>query len=72
MAALKVTESARARILKAGGEIITLDQLAVRAPRGENTLLVQVRLDLFHYFYGVIYLIEPSYIFLADVIFVMC
>uniref|UniRef100_A0A914RFU2 Large ribosomal subunit protein eL18 n=1 Tax=Parascaris equorum TaxID=6256 RepID=A0A914RFU2_PAREQ len=27
--------------LKAGGEIITFDQLALRAPRGENTLLVQ-------------------------------
>ena len=41
LAALKVTDAARARILKAGGEIITLDQLAIRAPRGENTLLVQ-------------------------------
>ncbi|VDM56012.1 unnamed protein product [Angiostrongylus costaricensis] len=41
LAALKVTRSARARILKAGGEVITLDQLALRAPRGENTLLLQ-------------------------------
>ncbi|KAJ1360622.1 60S ribosomal protein L18 [Parelaphostrongylus tenuis] len=41
LAALKVTESARARILKAGGEVITLDQLALRAPKGENTLLLQ-------------------------------
>ncbi|CAI4228417.1 unnamed protein product [Auanema sp. JU1783] len=41
LAALKVTAPARARILKAGGEIITLDQLALRAPRGENTLLIQ-------------------------------
>ncbi|KAK6022010.1 eukaryotic ribosomal protein L18 [Teladorsagia circumcincta] len=41
LAALKVTESARARILKAGGEVITLDQLALRAPKGENTLLIQ-------------------------------
>ncbi|VDM84792.1 unnamed protein product [Strongylus vulgaris] len=42
LAALKVTDSARARILKAGGEVITFDQLALRAPKGENTLLIQV------------------------------
>merc|ERR1711890_1836 len=30
--ALRVTEKARERILKAGGEILTFDQLAVRAP----------------------------------------
>lgn len=41
VAALRFTSSARARILKAGGECITLDQLALRAPKGENTLLVQ-------------------------------
>ncbi|CAD6195214.1 unnamed protein product [Caenorhabditis auriculariae] len=41
VAALHVTEGARARILKAGGEVITLDQLALRAPKGENTLLIQ-------------------------------
>ncbi|XP_054160730.1 60S ribosomal protein L18-like [Oppia nitens] len=39
--ALRVTKTARARILKAGGEILTLDQLAVRSPRGENTVLLQ-------------------------------
>nr|ALS04626.1 60S ribosomal protein L18 [Pseudodiaptomus poplesia]ALS04803.1 60S ribosomal protein L18 [Pseudodiaptomus poplesia]ALS04893.1 60S ribosomal protein L18 [Pseudodiaptomus poplesia] len=39
--ALRVTEKARERILKAGGEIITFDQLAVKAPTGKNTLLVQ-------------------------------
>ncbi|KAG8190081.1 hypothetical protein JTE90_023053 [Oedothorax gibbosus] len=39
--ALRVTERARARILKAGGTILTLDQLALQAPRGKNTLLVQ-------------------------------
>jgi len=38
---LKITEKARARILKAGGEIITFDQLALRAPLGQNTVLVQ-------------------------------
>lgn len=39
--ALRVTEGARARILKAGGEVLTFDQLALRAPRGENTILLQ-------------------------------
>lgn len=41
LCALRVTKTARARILKAGGEVITLDQLAVRSPRGENTVLLQ-------------------------------
>jgi len=39
--ALRVTERARARILKAGGEIITFDQLALRAPTGKKTVLIQ-------------------------------
>ncbi|XP_045128830.1 60S ribosomal protein L18-like [Portunus trituberculatus] len=39
--ALRVTARARARIEKAGGEIITFDMLARRAPTGKNTLLVQ-------------------------------
>lgn len=39
--ALRVTERARARIIKAGGEIITFDQLALRAPTGKNTVLMQ-------------------------------
>ena len=41
VAALRVTEKARARILKAGGAIYTLDELALKAPKGENTLLIQ-------------------------------
>ena len=41
--ALSFTESARARILKAGGECITLDQLALKAPTGSNTVLLQAR-----------------------------
>lgn len=36
-----MTEGARARILKAGGEILTFDQLALKAPKGENTILLQ-------------------------------
>ena len=39
--ALRVTERARARILKAGGQILTFDELAVRSPRGKNTVLMQ-------------------------------
>jgi hypothetical protein len=39
--ALKVTERARGRILKAGGEIITFDQLALKSPKGQNTVLMQ-------------------------------
>ncbi|RWW00068.1 hypothetical protein GW17_00036986 [Ensete ventricosum] len=36
--ALRFTETARARILKAGGECLTFDQLALRAPLGQNTV----------------------------------
>ena len=43
LCALRVTQGARARILKAGGEIITFDQLAMRAPKGQNTILLQGR-----------------------------
>jgi large subunit ribosomal protein L18e len=39
--ALRFTTGARARIVKAGGECLTFDQLALRAPKGENTLLLQ-------------------------------
>lgn len=39
--ALRVTDSARARILAAGGEIITFDQLALRTPTGANTVLLR-------------------------------
>lgn len=41
VAALRVSETARARILAAGGEILTIDQLALRAPTGANTLLLR-------------------------------
>mmetsp|Transcript_45071 Transcript_45071/g.141167 ORF Transcript_45071/g.141167 Transcript_45071/m.141167 type:complete len:194 (-) Transcript_45071:158-739(-) len=39
--ALKFTASARAQIVKAGGECITFDQLALRAPTGSNTVLLR-------------------------------
>ncbi|KAK6461718.1 60S ribosomal protein L18 [Scheffersomyces coipomensis] len=41
VAALRFTAGAKATILKAGGEVITLDQLALRAPKGQNTLIVR-------------------------------
>lgn len=41
IAALRFTATARARIVAAGGEALTLDQLALRAPTGSNTLLLR-------------------------------
>uniref|UniRef100_G3MLY8 Large ribosomal subunit protein eL18 n=1 Tax=Amblyomma maculatum TaxID=34609 RepID=G3MLY8_AMBMU len=41
VAALRFTETARARILKSGGECLTFDQLALRAPLGQNTVLLR-------------------------------
>jgi len=39
--ALSFTENARKRIIAAGGECITFDQLALRAPTGANTVLLR-------------------------------
>jgi len=39
--ALKFTETARARILKAGGECITFDQLALSHPTGSGCVLLR-------------------------------
>ena len=41
VAALRFTAAARARIEKAGGEALTLDQLAMRSPTGANTMLLR-------------------------------
>ncbi|CCA75324.1 probable ribosomal protein L18, cytosolic [Serendipita indica DSM 11827] len=41
VAALRFTRSAKERILNAGGETLTLDQLATRAPTGTGTLLLR-------------------------------
>lgn len=41
VAALRFTATARARITAAGGECLTLDELALRAPTGANTLLLR-------------------------------
>ena len=39
--ALRFTEDARARIVKAGGECLTFDQLALQSPTGSNTVLLR-------------------------------
>ncbi|KAK5135708.1 hypothetical protein LTR08_004694 [Meristemomyces frigidus] len=39
--ALRFTATARARIEKAGGECLTFDQLAMRAPTGSNVILLR-------------------------------
>jgi len=39
--ALRVTRTAHARILKAGGQVLTFDQLALKAPTGSNTVLLR-------------------------------
>ena len=39
--ALKFSEDARKRILKAGGEVFTFDQLAKIEPEGKNTILLR-------------------------------
>jgi len=41
VAALKFTETARARVTKAGGKCMTLDELVMQAPTGTNTLLLR-------------------------------
>jgi hypothetical protein len=41
VAALRFTASARARIEKAGGEVLTIDEVATRAPTGSNTVLLR-------------------------------
>jgi len=39
--ALRFTAGARQHILSNGGEVLTFDQLALRAPTGKNTLLLR-------------------------------
>jgi ribosomal protein L18E len=41
VAALRFSKAAKERILNAGGEALTLDQLALRAPTGANTILLR-------------------------------
>lgn len=45
VAALRFTEAARARIVKAGGKCLTLDQLIMTTPTGSNTLLLRASKD---------------------------
>jgi len=39
--ALRFAAGVKERILKAGGEVLTFDQLAIKSPRGKNTVLIQ-------------------------------
>merc|ERR1711920_539454 len=39
--ALRFTETARARIVKSGGECLTFDKLALRSPLGQGTVLLR-------------------------------
>ncbi len=39
--ALRITEKARAKIVAAGGQCFTFDQLALNRPKGENVVLVR-------------------------------
>jgi len=41
IAALKFTDAARQRILHAGGECLTFDQLVLKAPTGSNTVFLR-------------------------------
>jgi len=41
VAALRFTETARARIIKAGGECLTFDQLALERPTGKDCVLLR-------------------------------
>jgi len=45
VAALRFTETARAKIVKAGGKCLTLDQLIMTAPTGSNTVLLRASKD---------------------------
>merc|ERR1712210_351507 len=45
VAALKFTESARARIVAAGGSCLTLDELIMQSPSGSNCLLLRANKD---------------------------
>lgn len=54
--ALDFSSTARARIEKAGGQCITLDELAVRHPKGDNTVLLRGRRharEVYKHFFGV-------------------
>jgi hypothetical protein len=41
IAALRFTEAARARVTKAGGTCLTIDELIMKSPSGANTLLLR-------------------------------
>ena len=50
IAALRFTETARARIVKAGGQCLTLDQLVMTTPTGTYSLSILFYLNLIRVF----------------------
>ena len=46
---LKIAESARKRILAAGGNVMTFDQLALKAPTGKYTYIHYIIYSLYSY-----------------------
>lgn len=43
IASLRITETARKRILAAGGKILTIDELVLKSPNGSNTVILMGR-----------------------------
>lgn len=56
--ALRFTETARARILKSGGECLTFDQLALRAPTGANTVSTFMPIFLYNFCFTACYIVH--------------
>jgi len=56
--ALRFTETARARIVNAGGECLTFDQLALCAPLGENTVYFVFIVGKFVYLIFILYMVQ--------------
>lgn len=61
---LRITEEARARVEKAGGEVITFEQLATQAPTGKGTVLIQGQL-LSIYSYHIVWTVEKLSFFVS-------
>jgi large subunit ribosomal protein L18e len=52
VAALRFTETARARIVKAGGKCLTLDELVLQAPTGKHSFHSLGKISLFVPFFS--------------------
>ena len=77
VAALRFTETARARILKAGGECLTFDQLALKAPTGSNTVcfysqFISYTCSAFYLIHSKFKSISSCHWFFTSLLFVIC